>query len=40
MESESDSEEDIDLKKFNNKELSQLEKYPIVNRYLTYRYKN
>jgi len=37
---DSDSEEDIDLKKINNKELSQLEKYPIVNRYLTYRYKN
>jgi putative restriction endonuclease len=37
---ESDSEEDIDLKDINNKELIQLEKYPIVNRYLTYRYKN
>ena len=37
---ESDSEEDIDLKNINNKELIQLEKYPIVNRYISYRYKN
>jgi hypothetical protein len=37
---DSDSDEENDLKKMNNKELYQLEKYPIVNRYLTYRYKN
>jgi len=35
---DSESEEENNLK--NNKELYQLEKYPIVNRYLTYRYKN
>ena len=35
-----DSEEENDLKKIDNKELFQLEKYPIVNRYISYRYKN